>query len=334
MTKIICKGSLKRVLEKNTAQGYSKTHLKSLFGIENLPIVKGTSDSFTEMVIDHTVGTSISGVQRKMFMTIKGGFLVPSNQGEYIVKPTPKQFPILSENEHVIMKLAEKIGFMVAKCSVVPFEDGELVYVTKRFDLTDKPGIKLFIEDGASICNVHPKNKGSDGLSYEHCIAAMVKACGGGIGLAALAVKMVMFSYIVGNNDLHLKNFSLKRDLSAKSNMMNAFTPLYDMLSVAPYEDYDTEFLSLSLLHSETKGEFSSSYEAYGYYTKHDFILLLESLGVNQQIGNNIVGKFISVMRKSAPTLINNSNLNEKMKAIIAKRITDRCMAIERAPIL
>jgi serine/threonine-protein kinase HipA len=60
------------------------------------------------------------------------------------------------------MKIAERVGFKVAQCSIAPFEDGELTYCTKRFDLTSKKGVKISVEDGASICDVHPMNKGSD----------------------------------------------------------------------------------------------------------------------------------------------------------------------------
>lgn len=325
-----CKGSLRLTVESNLQQRFSTAHLKSMYGVTKPVSVKGTSDSFNDMAIDHTKGTSISGVQRKMFMTLEEGILVPSNQGEYIVKPTPKDFPQLSENEHAIMKIAERLSFKVAKCSIAPFEDGELVYVTKRFDLTGNKGIKLFVEDGASICDVHPMNKGSDALSYETCIKTMVNACGGAIAHAAYAIRFVLFSYIVGNNDLHLKNFSLQRKPTSQSHMMDGFTPLYDVLSVAPYSTYDKIFLSLSLLESETDAQFSSSYEAYGYYTKHDFILLFASFGVKATIAEKIILDFVEKIRKIAPDVLILSSLSEGMQKLILDRINQRCSYIEK----
>ncbi|NQY87885.1 MAG: HipA domain-containing protein [Colwellia sp.] len=325
-----CKGSLKETSDKNLQNSYSKAHLKSMYGTTKPVSIKGTSESFTDMVIDHTVGTSISGVQRKMFMTLEQGILVPSNQGEYIVKPTPKGLPQLSENEHAIMKIAERVGFHVAKCSVAPFEDGELAYVTKRFDLTDNKKVKIFVEDGASICDVHPMHKGNDALSYENAIKKMVTACGGAIAHSVYAVKHVLFSYLVGNNDLHLKNFALKRAPTSKSNLMDGFAPLYDLLSTAPYPDYDQEYLSLSLLQTETEGDFSASYEAYGYYTKHDFILLLESLGVKPSIGEKIILELVANVSKVSLQVLHLSSLSEEMQSTIMSRITNRCDAIER----
>ncbi len=116
----------------------------------------------------------------------------------------------------------------------------------------------------------------------------------------------------------------------SKSNMMDGVTPLYDILSVAPYPDYDKEYLSLSLLHSEIDDNFSTSYETYGYYTKHDFILLLESLGVKPIIGERIILDFVANVRKVSPSVFALSNLSKEMQATIMTRITGRCDAIER----
>jgi serine/threonine-protein kinase HipA len=325
-----CKGDLRKTAESQLQQGFSTTHLKGMYDQSTPVSIKGTSGSFDEMVIDHTEGTSISGVQRKMFMTLENNILLPSNQGEYIVKPTPKNFPLLAENEHTIMKIAEHLKLNVAKCSLAPFEDGELAYVTKRFDLTKEPGVSLLIEDGASICDVHPQNKGSDALSYEKSIKKMVEACGGGLGVAAHAVRLVLFSYIVGNNDLHLKNFSLQRQPNSKTHIMDGFTPLYDLLSVAPYPSYDSQYTSLSVLHSETKAEFSSSYEAYGYYTKHDFILLFVALGVKEHIAEKAILDFTNKLQAVASKAISISNLSDDLKKSIFDRIKERTMYINK----
>lgn len=325
-----CKGDLRTTAESYLQQGFSTAHLKGMYNQSTPVSVKGTSDSFDDMVVDHTAGASISGVQRKMFMTLENNILVPTNQGEYIVKPTPKKFPQLAENEHTIMKIAERLKLGVAKCSIAPFEDGEMAYVTKRFDLTKKAGVNLLIEDGASICDVHPVNKGSDALSYEKCITTMVKACGGGLGIAAQAIKFVLFSYIVGNNDLHLKNFSLQRQPNSKTHVMDGFTPLYDLLSVAPYPDYDTAYTSLSILESETAGEFSSSYEAYGYYTKHDFILLFLALGVKENVAEKLILQFADDVQKVATKIIPLSNLDTQFKRIISERVNTRVGCLKK----
>lgn len=114
----------------------------------------------------------------------------------------------------------------------------------------------------------------------------MVNAFGGGHGGAIAALRLVLFSYLVGNNDLHLKNFSLIKYYkpSNKTHLLDGFAPVYDVLSVYPYPEYYTESLSLSLLESEVDAVYSSSYESYGYYTLHDFILLAQNFGVKEQV--------------------------------------------------
>lgn len=74
--------------------------------------------------------------------------------GGYILKPMPPGIPHLPENEHALMNLARAAGLKVADCAVIPFEDGELGYITKRFD-TLPDGQRLFIEDATSLCLSH-----------------------------------------------------------------------------------------------------------------------------------------------------------------------------------
>ena len=328
----ICKGSLKPTKESNLINGYSKSHLKSFYGETNSAYIKGTADEFDELVMDHTTGSSISGVQRKMFMHLENGVLIPSNKGEFIVKPTPKAFPSLSENEQAIMKICEAVGLKTAQCSVVPFEDGELAYITKRFDLISNSKERLFIEDGASICNVAPKHKDSDSLSYEKTLKQMVDSCAGAQGAALIALRMLIFGYIVGNNDMHLKNFSLYRKPTNKTVIFDGFTPVYDMLSVAPYKAYFGTELSLNLLESEAEeARYSKSYDAYGYYTFEDFYLLAQSLGIVAKAATKLITSFVAIIDKKAPPVLMNSNLPEDLKQFLLKRITNKCSVMRQA---
>lgn len=331
MVDSICKGSLKPTKESNLINGYSKSHLKSFYGETDSVYIKGTANEFDELVMDHTTGTSISGVQQKMFMHLESGVLMPSNIGEYIVKPTPKKFRSLSENEHAIMKLSEAVGLKTAQCSVIPFEDGELAYITKRFDLISNSKERLFIEDGASICNVAPRHKDSDSLSYESTLKQMIDGCAGAQAAALIALRMLIFGYIVGNNDMHLKNFSLYRKPTNKTVTFDGFTPVYDMLSVAPYPKYFGTELSLSLLESEAEqARFSKSYDSYGYYTFEDFYLLAQSLGIGAIAATKLISSFVAIIDKKAPPIVMNSNLPDDLKQFLIERIASKCSAMGR----
>jgi serine/threonine-protein kinase HipA len=326
MENYICKGSLKSVKASNIVEGYSKSHLKSFYGAVTPVCIKGTANEFDELVMDHTTGSSISGVQRKMFMHLEKGVLMPSYNGEYIVKPTPNAFRSLSENEHAIMKLCEAVGLKTAQCSVVRFEDGEFAYITKRFDLIAKSKERFFIEDGASICNVAPRHKNSDSLSYERTLKQMIDSCAGAQAAALTALRMLIFSYVVGNNDMHLKNFSLYRKPLNKTVTFDGFTPVYDMLSVAPYKEYFNVELSLNLLESEAEhAHFSKSYDTYGYYTFEDFYLLAQALGIAAKAATTLIASFVAAIDKKAGPILLNSNLPDDLKQCLLARITSKC---------
>ncbi|KGK00539.1 HipA domain-containing protein [Thalassotalea sp. ND16A] len=334
MAKSVCQGSLKFVSTKQMDNGFSRAHLKSMFGLSKYPdnglSITGTSESFEDLAIDYTDGVSISGVQRKLFMTLENGVLKPVvENGLYIVKPSPQKFPELAENEHAIMCLARAVGLDVADCSLIPFENGERAYVTKRFDITAS-GQRLFIEDGASLCNIHPKHKGDDSLSYENTLKELYQASGNQKTVLLNAFNQVLFSFIVGNSDLHLKNFSMYREPTSNTTTMNNFTPIYDVLSIAPYPAYDGEYMTLSLLHSELDSNFSSSYESYGYYTFHDFLLLAENIGLGEKAGASFIKKLASKVEQTADVVMQNSFCSANLREIILKRIKERCSCLKR----
>ncbi|NQY65240.1 MAG: HipA domain-containing protein [Alteromonadaceae bacterium] len=331
-----CKGTLTPITAAKSSE-YTTKCLKNIFGLNSYPksgiYIKGTNDTFEKYAIDFTNGNSISGVQRKLLMNHENGSFHPVNHnGKYIVKPSSKRLPHIAENEHAIMLLAKAIGLIVADCALVPFEDGELAYVTKRFDIIDD-NTRLFIEDAASLCEVHPKHKGDDSLSYENTLITLFQASGNNQLVLLNGFRQILFAYIVGNNDLHLKNFSMYREPNILSNIMKDFTPIYDILSVAPYKEYDNEPLTLSLLSSELNGEFSSSHDQYGYYTLHDFVLLGVNIGFTTQATKAYINKMIKAVAKHAPVILSKSFCSEDHKTLILSRIEDRLECLGR-PIL
>lgn len=322
---LICNGSLKQIKASQFDVRYSKIHLKRMFGLKAMPendlIIKGNPDDMEHLAPKYVKGASVSGVQSKLLMSLENGRLIPQQTGgQYIVKPAPKNFKFLPENEITIMRLAQAIGFNVAECSLVPFENGELGYVVKRFDIRAQGG-RFLIEDAASLCNVHPKNKGSSELSYEWTLKKLFEASGKNKAVLLNGFRQVLFAYLVGNNDLHLKNFSLYREPGCRTTTMKDFTPLYDILSVTPYPNYATEYLSLSLLESEIDGQFSEAYEQFGYYTSEDFYLLAEKIGLGFTQGKAFSQKLVAAVEKHYKTLLTNSLMPADMKTTIQKRI-------------
>ncbi|MDR6983161.1 serine/threonine-protein kinase HipA [Rheinheimera pacifica] len=292
---------------------------------------------FNEIAFDSLKGVSISGVQPKMFLTYKDGkkkkLTNAVGMGPFIVKPSPEGLPELAENEYMMMQLCKSVGFNVAEHHLVPFSCGELAYVTGRFDLNRELGKKRdFIEDLASVMDVAPGMKSSDKLSYEAAIKTAYAFAGGHKQILVNGFEQVLMAYIIGNNDLHLKNLSITR--SQSSNVASGFTPIYDMVCAAPYRQYDGEELSLWLLESEVNEAFSStSYSSYGYYTGHDFIVFAEALGLTARFANTIITRLVKRVAAKKDKILQTSPGSDRLKYHIDQRISDRLAAVMRPPI-
>jgi serine/threonine-protein kinase HipA len=247
---------------------------------------------------------------------------------------TPKLFPAddfphLPENEHCIMQLAKVVGLYVAQNTLVPFESGELAYLIKRFDIL-KDATRLFIEDAASLCLVAPVNKGSDALSYEDTLNTLFTVSGQNRGVTLNGFRQVLFAYIVGNNDLHLKNLSLFRKPNSQSHFMTNFTPVYDVLSVAPYPKYYGVDLSLRLLNSELEAVFSEAYEQYGYYTGYDFITFGQQIGLSNSATKKLIKQLFSAVEGTYEYIINASQCPDGMKHEIKSHIAEKLGRLSR----
>jgi serine/threonine-protein kinase HipA len=322
--------------DKTPAAGLTTVPIESLKGFSiNFP-----RSEFNELARTSLGRVSISGVQPKMFLTYAEGvsgtkkLTNAAGMGPFIVKPSPADLPELAENEYMIMQLCRAVGFKVAEHHLVPFSCGQMAYVTGRFDLNRDTGVtNEFIEDLASILNVTPGKKSADELSYERAIKAASAFCGGHVSVARNAFLQIVMAYIVGNNDLHLKNLSLQRPITSEA--ASGFTPIYDMVSVAPYRDYDhAGELSLWLLESETVDGFSTtSKEHYGYYTGHDFVVLAEKIGLGTRAGQALMNGLMEKVKGKYEKILAKSPGSESLKQAIAKRITERLAALARPPL-
>lgn len=126
--------------------------------------------------------------------------------GRYILKPQAERFECLPEVEDLTMHLAELAGLSTVPHSLIRFEDGELNYITRRIDRTDDGG-KLPMEDMCQLSDKLTEQKYQG--SYE-MVTSLIKKHS---SVAMLDIvnywEQVLFAWIVGNVDMHFKNFSL-----------------------------------------------------------------------------------------------------------------------------
>lgn len=269
---------------------------------------------------------SISGVQDKISLKIKDKNLVPTvENGEYLLKPIPiieygKLLDDVALNEHFTMQLAKQVyKIPTAANGLIKFSDGELAYITKRFDRIN--GKKIKQEDFASLALYSEANQGKNykyDYSYEQ-ISKLIRRYLPTYKLEMIKFfKLILFNYLIGNGDAHLKNFSV---LQRETNEY-ALSPAYDLLSSSIH--IPNESRTALELFEEFETE---SFKANGFYAYDDFIKLSVLSGINISIANNIIEEFLSLEKKTLQ-LLDISFLSEDAKNRYKKLYLDRLKAV------
>lgn len=284
---------------------------RKIFGsalVPLLPYARTDIARLAEQVIRSQ--TTLTGVQAKLSLNISSShneprrFTIVGLWGCYILKPQTDSFEHLPEVEDLTMHLAELARIKVVPHSLVRFSDGELAYITKRIDRGAK-GEKLAMEDMCQLSErlTEYKYKGS----YEQIAKLILRYS----SIPKLDVvnfwEQVLFSWLTGNADMHLKNFSLYSPRKG----YYALTPGYDMLSTALVMPEDTEELALTLNGKKRK------------IKRSDFAVAMSNSGLEKKIANNIFSKFTKVAEKWF-AFIDLSFLPEEMKKQYKRLLQDK----------
>jgi serine/threonine-protein kinase HipA len=295
---------------------YCKKCIKKIFKYKKVShILNFDRPEFDKIKKEQSGRLSISGIQIKHSLKLENNILVLSEKkGEYILKPIPSgRFDNLSHfpaNEHLTMNIAGQVyKINTAANAVIYFSDGEVAYITKRFDrLPD--GSKLLQEDFAQISQrteeTHGKNYKYD-FSYEE-IAALIKKYVNAYAVEIESyLRIVIFNYLFSNGDAHLKNFSLYRNQTYGDYTL---TPFYDLLNTYLHVPGEKD-MALELFKDGFETE---QYRAGAKYTKPDFIEFADRLGINKIRFNNIFNKMLN----GAPeveNLVSKSFLSDPLKS-------------------
>lgn len=272
---------------------------RKFFGLREAPLLEYRHedlDSLAEQVI--RAQTSLTGVQPKLSLNLdkhegSSRLTIVGLWGDFIFKPQTESYPQLPENEDLTMHLAEAAKISVVPHSLIRMADGKLGYITRRIDRT-RNGEKIDMEDLCQL-TLHPteyKYKGS----HEQIAKTIMQYC----DMPKLALtnymQLLLFCFVTGNNDMHLKNFSLYRPANVYQ-----LTPAYDLLNVAIANPKDKEELALTLCGRRSK------------FQLNDFLKAATTMGLEQ----NVVMRLIGNMHKAFPKwkqLIQDSFLSEEMK--------------------
>lgn len=258
----------------------------------------GQMDELAKNVVERSV--AVPGVQPKLSMTLVKQAKENSNArltvvgalgGQFIFKPPSDRFPQMPENEHVTMRIGEALGIRVVPSSLIRLLSGELSYITKRIDRTET-GEKIHMLDMFQITEAFDKYKGS----MEKIGKALDNYSSNTLLDKTFFFDLALFSFLTGNSDMHLKNFSM-----IESSFGWVLSPAYDLLNVAIVFPEDTEELALTLAGKKKK----LNYE--------HFEQLAERLGLTPK---QIKGAFNRIIKNKSKALdwINRSFLSTEMK--------------------
>ncbi len=210
---------------------YHPSCAKKFFGKKDapeLPYTRKDINKLAQVVVENR--TTVTGVQAKLSMDIEHDSTGHSQRltivgvmGRFILKPQTEQFICLPEMEDLTMHLAEIAKIPTVPHALIRFKDGELNYITRRIDRTPA-GKKLPMEDMCQLGGRLTEQKYQG--SYE-MIARIIEKYSSAPGLDIVNFwEQVLFSWIVGNADMHLKNFSLYSKTKGKYML----TPTYDQV--------------------------------------------------------------------------------------------------------
>lgn len=232
--------------------------------------------------------TAVTGVQAKLSLQISGNkgdgaerrFTIVGLWGGYILKPPALAFRQLPEVEDLTMHLARIAKIKTVPHSLIRLQSGNLAFITKRIDRTKKG--KLAMEDMCQLTErlTEDKYRGS----YEQ-IAKTIQKYSTTPGLDVVNFfELVLFSFLTGNADMHLKNFSLLE----QPGLGMTLAPAYDLLNTALVNPTDDEDVALTLNGRKKK------------LKKHDFVSAMNALKISEKQQSNIFNR----MHKAWPQWI------------------------------
>jgi len=241
---------------------------------------------------------SIQGVQPKVSASLnikKQVFEIVDTGGQYIIKPQSNLYNELPQNEDLTMRLAADIGLMVPLHGLMYSKDNSFSYFIKRFDRVGKKK-KIPLEDFAQLSGQNRETKYD--YSMEKIVTIIDKFCTFPTIEKAILFKLVIFNFLTGNEDMHLKNFSL-----ITNENKTQLSPMYDLLNTTIAMPGATEEIALPIRGKKKKLNYKLLVDYYA----------LERLLLSKKIIDKILEE-IFAKENSWSEIVKNSFLSPVMK--------------------
>lgn len=256
---------------------------KAFFGTQTAPTLSLSNDELNAMakeIIKRSV--TIPGVQPKLSLSLQKNSADPKKSrltivglwGEYILKPQSERFQNLPENEDLVMHLAEIAGINTAQHTLLKTDSGQLAYITKRFDRVD--GKKIPMEDFCQLAELLSADKYKSTMEKAGVLIAKYSSPSTRAADLIKYFDIALFSFLVGNSDMHLKNFSIIKD----SENQYRLSPAYDLLSSNLALPSDEEQMALHVHGKKNR------------IRRPDFISLGKHIGLTEPMIEKIINKY------------------------------------------
>jgi len=285
--------------------------IKKFFGLSLMPEFD-ISEKKLEQLADSSVskGLTVPGVQKKLSLHLEtdnktGRLTIVDYPTGYILKPESLEYDALPEAEFLSMKLAELAGIKTVPCALLKIDD-TFAYITKRIDRSRDR--MLAMEDFCQLSNriTADKYKGS----YEGCGKVIQKYSKNvGIDEAEFFYRLI-FCFITGNSDMHLKNFSLIED--APKSRVFGLSAAYDMLPVNVIMPQDKDQMALTVNGKKRN------------IRQKDFLVLAESIGVSIITAKRLISRILKLTDKMLVE-VDQSYVPDYMKEDLKRLIMERC---------
>ena len=210
-----------------TGRSYSEAGLRSIH--PKLKTIKPLEYSYADQlreVRQRSDKMSIQGVQPKLSAVLKlkdSSFALVDRGGRFMLKPNPLAYEEVPANEALTMRMAAEVGIEVPVHGLLCAKDASWVYFIKRYDRVGRTG-KIHVEDFAQLSGATRETKYDSSL--ERVVQLAEQFCTFPAIEKPKLAKRLLFCFLTGNEDMHLKNFSVWMQDGVVS-----LTPAYDLLN-------------------------------------------------------------------------------------------------------
>lgn len=293
--------------------------VKRFFGTKELPELNLSAETIESIANECTrKGFTVPGVQKKLSLHLsrekngKERLTLVGYPAGYILKPQTSDFPALPEAEYLVMQMAKITGIKTVPFALVRLsETGEFAYITKRIDRAIN-GEKIAMEDFCQLDLKLTADKYKS--SYERCGKIVKKYSENTVLDMTELFLRIVFSFVVGNSDMHLKNFSLI-ETSAGSNKYR-LSEAYDMLPINVILPADKDQTALTLNGKNRN------------LRHNDFLALADSFDLNRKSAEKMIAEIVSI-KNTYLTLCLNSFLPKNYKESLCELIKTRIETVK-----